>query len=100
MVAYNYRLKTHESLFKELKGGWRCSAMVESCPADTRPRVDPQLRRNWVWWHMPAIPALERWRQGDEKSKVIFGSPESRAGLGYMRHPDLQKEKENDLMNG
>lgn len=28
--------------------------------------------RQWCWWHMPAIPALGKWRQGDQSS-VITG---------------------------
>lgn len=25
-----------------------------------------------VWWSFPGIPALRRWRQGDEEFKIIF----------------------------
>ena len=27
---------------------------------------------SWALWHMPAIPVPERWRQEDQKFKVIL----------------------------
>lgn len=27
---------------------------------------------SWVWWFVPVIQALERWRQKDQKFKAIL----------------------------
>lgn len=32
-----------------------------------------QCHDTCVWWHTPAAPTLEKWRQGDQKFKVSLG---------------------------
>lgn len=36
------------------------------------PRFDPQCHLSWLWWYIPAIPALEKRKQQDQKFKVIL----------------------------
>jgi hypothetical protein len=45
---------------------------------------------SWVWWYMPVIPALRRWRQEEAKFKTSLGYI-GRSSLKPKPKPKKQK---------
>lgn len=51
-----------QSRVKQMRLGCRPVGRVLACHVQ---RFTP-VPHNWMWWPIPVIPALQRWRQGDQ----------------------------------
>lgn len=63
----SFGLKSHLKREKGKLGSWGTDVRA---PPLNNFRI---LRQSLVWWYMPVIPSLERWRQEDQEFKTSLG---------------------------
>lgn len=74
------KTETLEMLSQAQDGG--CSSDGRVLAQHTQsPRFNPQDCIDQMWWHMPIIQVLGKWKQEDQKFKVL----EFEASLVYIR---------------